>query len=47
MRGETEPGAVAGSNGSTTDPNRHDRFFLRQRIRPMVNQYEVSTLGDD
>jgi hypothetical protein len=30
-----------------TDPNRHDRFFLSQRIRPMVNQYEVSTLGAD
>jgi uncharacterized protein YxjI len=29
------------------DPNLHDRFFLRQRIRPMVNQYEVSTLAPD
>lgn len=29
------------------DPNLHDRFFLSQRIRPMVNQYEVSTLGED
>jgi hypothetical protein len=29
------------------DPADHDRFFLSQRIRPMVNQYEVSTLGDD
>ena len=47
MRPETEPGAVAPPNGSTTDPNRHDRFFLRQRIRPMINQYEVSTLGED
>jgi uncharacterized protein YxjI/quercetin dioxygenase-like cupin family protein len=29
------------------DPSLHDRFFLVQRIRPMVNQYEVSTLGAD
>jgi uncharacterized protein YxjI len=29
------------------DPNQHDRFFIGQRIRPMVNQYEVSTLGED
>ena len=29
------------------DPNQHDRFFLSQRFRPMVNQYEVSTLGTD
>ena len=29
------------------DPTHHDRFFLSQRIRPMVNQYEVSTLGPD
>jgi uncharacterized protein YxjI len=29
------------------DPNLHDHFFLRQRIRPMVNQYEVSTLAPD
>jgi uncharacterized protein YxjI len=29
------------------DPNQHDRFFLSQRFRPMVNQYEVSTLGPD
>jgi hypothetical protein len=27
------------------DPNRHDRFFVKQRVRPIVNQYEVSTLG--
>jgi hypothetical protein len=32
---------------STVDPNQHDRFFLSQRFRPMVNQYEVSTLGGD
>ena len=29
-----------------TDPNQHDRFVLRQRIRPIVNQYEFS-LPDD
>jgi hypothetical protein len=29
------------------DPNLHDRFYLSQRFRPMVNQYEVSTLGVD
>jgi uncharacterized protein YxjI len=32
---------------TSVDPSLHDRFFLRQRIRPMVNQYEVSTLGGD
>jgi hypothetical protein len=32
---------------STVEPSSHDRFFLSQRIRPMVNQYEVSTLGAD
>ncbi len=31
----------------SVDPNVHDRFFLAQRFRPMVNQYEVSTLGAD
>jgi uncharacterized protein YxjI len=29
------------------DPTQHHRFFLAQRFRPMVNQYEVSTLGAD
>jgi uncharacterized protein YxjI len=32
---------------SSVDPSLHDRFFLSQRIRPMVNQYEVSTLAPD
>ena len=27
---------------ATVDPNEHDRFVLRQRIRPVVNQYEFS-----
>jgi uncharacterized protein YxjI len=31
----------------SADPSQHDRFFLSQRIRPMINQYEVSTLGSD
>jgi uncharacterized protein YxjI len=26
----------------TVEPNQHDSFFLRQRIRPVVNQYEFS-----
>jgi uncharacterized protein YxjI len=29
------------------DPNRHDRFVLRQRIRPVVNQYEFFVPGPD
>ena len=32
---------------TSVDPSQHDRFFLSQRIRPMVNQYEVSTLDAD
>ena len=32
---------------TAVDPSRQDRFFLSQRFRPMVNQYEVSTLGPD
>jgi uncharacterized protein YxjI len=26
----------------TVDPNRHDRYVLRQRIRPVINQYEIT-----
>jgi len=26
----------------TVDPNQHDRFFLSQRIRPVINQYEFA-----
>lgn len=29
------------------DPQGHDRFHVRQRIRPIVNQYDVSLLGED
>jgi hypothetical protein len=32
---------------TSADPNQHDLFFLMQRFRPMVNQYEASTLGAD
>jgi hypothetical protein len=32
---------------TAVDPNLHDRFILGQHFRPMVNQYEVSTLGPD
>jgi uncharacterized protein YxjI len=31
----------------SVDPNDHDRFILRQRIRPVINQYEFSLPGDD
>ena len=31
----------------STDPNQHDRFVMRQRIRPMINQYEISLPGAD
>jgi uncharacterized protein YxjI len=29
------------------DPNEHDRFILRQRIRPIINQYEFSLPTSD
>src|SRR3954471_1856690 len=29
------------------DPNTHDRFVLRQRIRPVINQYEIWLAGED
>ncbi|MEA2246215.1 MAG: hypothetical protein QOH46_744 [Solirubrobacteraceae bacterium] len=29
------------------DPNQHDRFVLRQRIRPVVNQYEITLPAED
>jgi uncharacterized protein YxjI len=32
---------------SPVDPNDHDRFILRQRIRPIVNQYEFSLPSGD
>src|SRR3954463_11673185 len=32
---------------ATVDPNAHDRFVLRQRIRLVINQYEFSLPEDD
>ena len=32
---------------TSVDPNTQDKFLVSQRFRPMVNQYEVSTLGAD
>jgi uncharacterized protein YxjI len=29
------------------DPNQHDRFLLRQRIRPVINQYEFTVPPGD
>jgi uncharacterized protein YxjI len=29
------------------DPNDHDRFVLRQRVKLVINQYEFSVPGDD
>ena len=34
------------SAAGLVDPNAHDRFVLRQRIRPIVNQYEFSLPAD-
>ena len=31
----------------SVDPNDHDRFILRQRIRPVINQYEFSLPAGD
>jgi uncharacterized protein YxjI len=31
---------------ATVDPNAYDRFVLRQRIRPVINQYEFSLPSD-
>jgi uncharacterized protein YxjI len=32
---------------SLVDPNVHDRFLLRQRIRPVINQYEFTLPQED
>jgi uncharacterized protein YxjI len=29
------------------DPNQHDRYVMRQRIRSVINQYEITLPGDD
>src|SRR5918912_512323 len=31
----------------TVDPHQHDRYILRQRIRPVINQYEITLPADD
>jgi hypothetical protein len=31
----------------TIDPNQHDHFVLRQRIRPVINQYEIALPGSN
>jgi uncharacterized protein YxjI len=31
----------------STDPNQHDRFVMRQRIRPVINQYEITLPGEN
>jgi hypothetical protein len=41
----TRAGQVAGAppaSAALVDPNRHDRFVLRQRLRLVSNQYELS-----
>ena len=35
------------STSFSVDPNQHDRFVLRQKIRLVVNQYEFSLPGPD
>ena len=29
------------------DPNQHDRYVLHQRIKPVINQYEITLPGED
>jgi uncharacterized protein YxjI len=38
---------VVARRSTTVQPNEHDRFVLRQRIRPVINQYEFSLPGED
>ena len=33
--------------GTAVDPNQHDHFVLRQRIRPIINQYVFSVLENE
>ena len=35
-------GLLVMSTSLSVDPNQHDRFILRQRFRPIVNEYEFS-----
>jgi uncharacterized protein YxjI len=32
---------------AVVDPNQHDQFVLRQRIRPVINHYEFSLADDE
>ena len=41
------PASLELGDPMTVQPNEHDRFVLRQRIRPVVNQYEFSLPGPD
>jgi uncharacterized protein YxjI len=47
MTTETDSPATDTPGGTVVDPVDIDRFLLIQRFRVMINQYEVSTLGDD
>ena len=38
---------MAGTPAVTIDPNDHDRFVLRQRIRLVINQYEFALKDED
>ncbi|MEA2286125.1 MAG: hypothetical protein QOJ21_2168 [Solirubrobacteraceae bacterium] len=46
-RRERAPARAATVDAMTIDPNQHDRFILRQRIRPVINQYEITLPGPD
>jgi hypothetical protein len=47
MTTETDSPATDTPGDAVVDPVDIDRFLLIQRFRLMINQYEVSTLGDD
>jgi uncharacterized protein YxjI len=42
-----QPADAIAQTGVGVDPNQHDRFLLRQRFRPVVNQYEFSLPNPD
>jgi uncharacterized protein YxjI len=44
---EVEDSPATESPAAVVDPADIDRFLIRQRFALMVNQYEVSTLGED
>jgi uncharacterized protein YxjI len=39
--------AISTTALARVDPNQHDRFRLRQKLKAMVNQYEFSLLDED